>query len=286
MTSLKRRFAMSSVTLATFVLAGTTGLCAEDTSSIDSTNQTMKQGGDSVASEAKWSETRQQPAHAPAVESKLDLDEAAKLLTKAVGGRWSVKKRERAPGLGPELGGTGFPSWGSNVPYFVLPFPLDDTGKEKLALFRRWCNAPVVVLGSSDRCTVLAGDSHDPKSSTKILQTLGVTAGNAVQTMRQGRDAVAPESKWSETAGGLQYRLYVAPHDAAKTKAVDALTFEVRNVTNKPIEIETFNGKTPWLDVRIMGYRELMTPPVFATVRREPLALQPGKTWNSKVSDG
>jgi len=35
MTSLKRRFAMSSVVLAVFALAGTTGLCAEDTSSVD-----------------------------------------------------------------------------------------------------------------------------------------------------------------------------------------------------------------------------------------------------------
>jgi len=35
MTSLKRRFAMLSVVLAAFALAGTTGLCAEDTSSVD-----------------------------------------------------------------------------------------------------------------------------------------------------------------------------------------------------------------------------------------------------------
>ena len=35
MTSLKRRFAMSSVALAAFALAGTIGLCAEGTSSID-----------------------------------------------------------------------------------------------------------------------------------------------------------------------------------------------------------------------------------------------------------
>ena len=35
MTSLKRRFAMSSVVLAVFALAGTTALCAEDTSSVD-----------------------------------------------------------------------------------------------------------------------------------------------------------------------------------------------------------------------------------------------------------
>ena len=35
MTRLKRCFAMSSVTLVTFALAGTLGLCAEDTSSVD-----------------------------------------------------------------------------------------------------------------------------------------------------------------------------------------------------------------------------------------------------------
>ena len=35
MTSLKRRFAVCSVVLAAFALAGTTGLCAEDTSSVD-----------------------------------------------------------------------------------------------------------------------------------------------------------------------------------------------------------------------------------------------------------
>ncbi|HUT12403.1 MAG TPA: hypothetical protein VMY42_18030 [Thermoguttaceae bacterium] len=35
MTSLKRRFAMSSIVLAAFALAGITGLCAEDTSSVD-----------------------------------------------------------------------------------------------------------------------------------------------------------------------------------------------------------------------------------------------------------
>jgi hypothetical protein len=80
--------------------------------------------------------------------------------------------------------------------------------------------------------------------------------------------------------------LYVAPHDPAKTRPVDALTFEVRNATDKPIEIDTFNGRTPCLDVRITGYRKLRTPPAFGGARREPFALEPGKTWNCKVSDG
>jgi len=130
-------------------------------------------------------------------------------------------------------------------------------------------------------CT-LAGQVFAEDTTVSPAQHAAVTN----QAVMQGGDTVAREPEWSETVGGLQYRLYVAPHDPAKTKAVDALTFEIRNVTDKPIEIETFNRKTPCLDVRITGYRELRTPPVFAKVRLEPLALQPGKTWTCKVSGG
>ena len=137
-------------------------------------------------------------------------------------------------------------------------------------------------LGTVLMWSILAGQASAEDTPASPAQHAAVTN----QTMKQGGDAVVPEAKWSETVGGLQYRLYVAPHDPTKTRPVDALTFEVRNVTDEPIEIETFNGKTPWLDVRITGYRELMTPPVFAKVHPEPLALQPGKTWTCKVSDG
>jgi len=130
-------------------------------------------------------------------------------------------------------------------------------------------------------CT-LAGEASAKDAPENLAQHGAVND----QAVKQGSDTVAPEPEWSDTVGGLQYRLYVAPHDPAKTRPVDALTFEVRNVTDEPIEIEAFNGKTPCLDVRITGYRELRTPPVFARVRLEPLALQPGRTWTCKISGG
>ena len=130
--------------------------------------------------------------------------------------------------------------------------------------------------------SILVGQASAEDAPANPAQHAAVTN----QAVKQGGDAVASEAKWSETAGGLQYRLYVAPHDPAKTRPVDALTFEVRNVTDKPIEIETFNGKVPNLQVRISGYRELDTLPAFAKVRLQPFSLQPGKTWTCKVSDG
>ncbi len=126
-------------------------------------------------------ETRGDPPWGEAVEGvqadgETFLKEAAKRLTDAVGGEWRVSKRERASGLGPELSSSSFSTDRAAVPYFVFPFPLDETGKAKLKLFGQHCNAALVLLGSNEHCTVLAGPSHRLDVSRKIVRALQVSS--------------------------------------------------------------------------------------------------------------
>ncbi|MCK4627098.1 MAG: HEAT repeat domain-containing protein, partial [Phycisphaerae bacterium] len=146
------------------------------------------------------------------------LAKAANLLTEAVGGKgrmkWRVSKRERALGLGPELY-TVFSSWhGNAVPYFVLPFKLNDHGREKLKVFRKHCNFALMILGSNDQCTVLAGPSYEPDVSAAIIQVLGLTESKEGKAER----LMSARSYW------LDFRLAVARPSGRKGQVPQPLT--------------------------------------------------------------
>jgi len=136
----------------------------------------------------------------------LDLDDAAKRLTQATGVTWRVSKRPRAPGLGAELWGV-FIAWhGVAVPYSVLPFALDEQGKAKLELFRKQCSLASYVIASDDRCIVLAGFSHEPDVTAKVLAVLGVPESKECELRRRA----------SASAEWLDFRLAVARDSGAK----------------------------------------------------------------------
>ena len=146
------------------------------------------------------------PDGASTTRGALDLDDAARRLTKATGAIWRASRRERAPGLGAELS-QFFGTWhGVAVPYCVLPFALDEQGKAKLALFRKHCSAALDVIASDDRCIVLAGPSREPDVTAKVLAVLGVPASKEAE-LRRRADARA---EW------LDFRLAVAGGSGAK----------------------------------------------------------------------
>jgi len=102
----------------------------------------------------------------------------------------------------------------------------------------------------------------------------------------EGCNTLVAEGEWSKAGGGLQCRLYVAPHDPAKTKPVDALTFEIRNVTDKPITVPVYGPGDArlMLAVTVESYPELESPHFISDALISPLVLQPGKTFTFKVS--
>lgn len=115
----------------------------------------------------------------------LNLEDAAKRLTEATGATWRIPKGERAPGLRAELSVEIIAWHGMAVPYFVLPFGLDEQGKAKLELFRRNCNAALDVIASDDRCVVLAGPSREPDLTAKVLAVLGVPESKEAEQLRK-----------------------------------------------------------------------------------------------------
>ena len=106
------------------------------------------------------------------------------------------------------------------------------------------------------------------------------------QAHGEGCDKDIAKVEWSETVGGLQCRLYVAPHDPAKTRPVDALTFEVRNATDKPITVPVYGPGDArlMLAVTVESYPELESPHFISDTLISPLVLQPGQAFAFKVS--
>jgi len=144
------------------------------------------------------------PATGPAgKDDKAFLKGAAKRLGDALGGQWRVRTRERAPGLGPELSAVRSTWYGVAVPYFVLPFPPGEQRAEKFKTFRRACSAALIPLGSNERCIVLAGPSHEPVVSAKIVKALGLAKSKDGEALR----AAHARADW------LDFRLAVADPD-------------------------------------------------------------------------
>ena len=136
----------------------------------------------------------------------LNLEDAAKRLTEATGVTWRVSKREREPGLGVELS-SGVSAWhGVAVPYFVLPFGLDEHGKAKLEFFRQNRSFVLDVIASDDRCVVLAGPSREPDVTAKVLAVLGLPESTEAEQSR----LVYARAEW------LDFRLAVAKPSGAK----------------------------------------------------------------------
>ncbi len=164
---------------------------------VNALNAGMSQTPDGVSTPVTQPSTTRAP---------LDLDDAAKRLTKATGVTWRVSKRPRAPGLGAELLGV-FSAWhGMAVPYCVLPFALDEQGKAKLELFRKRCSVPLYVIASDDRCIVLAGPSREPDVTAKVLAVLGMPESKEDELRRR----VSASAEW------LDFRLAVAGSSGAK----------------------------------------------------------------------
>ncbi|MBL7223638.1 MAG: hypothetical protein ISS72_07285 [Candidatus Brocadiae bacterium] len=94
-----------------------------------------------------------------------------------------------------------------------------------------------------------------------------------------------PPPRWSKPVGGIQCKLFIAPHDPTKTRTMAALTLEIRNVSAEAITLPTFNGNTAILDVRVEGYPKLRSPLSWSGAFVKPRALPPGETWTYRVGE-
>jgi hypothetical protein len=138
--------------------------------------------------------------------SALNLEDAAKRLTEATGLTWRLSTRERAPGLGRELSAASGTWHGVAVPYFILPFGVNEAGKAKLELFRRNCSAALDIVAADERCVVLAGPSHEPDVTARVLKVLDLSESKQAE---QSRIAHA-RAEW------LDFRLAVARPSGTK----------------------------------------------------------------------
>jgi len=105
------------------------------------------------------------PAKRPAA---LDLDAAAKLLTEKVGGKWEKAYK------GTQLRGTVPAAGGNHARMFaVFPVPMNQPGQKRIAEFAVTVSAEMHLLGSNDKCTVLAwfkaAESEEGKAVFKAL---------------------------------------------------------------------------------------------------------------------
>ncbi|MBM4038822.1 MAG: hypothetical protein FJ290_09935 [Planctomycetes bacterium] len=90
-----------------------------------------------------------------------------------------------------------------------------------------------------------------------------------------GAEAQEADGGWSKPVNGLRCKLYVASHDPAKTKAVEALTFELQNVSDRAIAFPTYCGEPPVVSIHIEGYPELRSPILYSAIHLEPKLLLP-----------
>ncbi|MDK1032792.1 MAG: hypothetical protein QGD94_12345, partial [Planctomycetia bacterium] len=147
-----------------------------------------------------------------------------------------------------------------------------------------------VVLASPGEWTCQAYYIHKPPYRlARKLRVPGVWNGEVYSQTYKVKvtdNKVAEQSAaWGPVSNGLRCRLYVAPHDPAKTKPIRQLTFEVRNVSGKPITIPTYYNNTLILDVRVKDYPELSTPPSWGKLSIHPYVLQRGQLFAYKVSE-
>ncbi|MHC4984347.1 MAG: B-box zinc finger protein, partial [Planctomycetota bacterium] len=124
-----------------------------------------KLGTDKPQEPAKATQTR--PAG-------VDLDAIAKLLSEKTGGKPEIVTQHQS--IGPYIRVDL-----SNVKkepfhlYLVFPFPLDDAGKEKLALYRKDISHTfLAVIGADSRCTAVAWAGHEPEVAGTITKALGL----------------------------------------------------------------------------------------------------------------
>lgn len=160
----------------------------------------------------------------------VDLDEAARLLRRAVGGEWDairMVKADYVTGLAPRAGKEGS--------YFVLPCGLDRAGREKLQLFTGGREG-TTVAGSNGTWTVIVHYAAYRREETgKILKTLGVEAGERVVNGLSVR--IGTDKGWPELRGryiGFRGDVLGRGYEAGETVKVEAV---LSNHTNQEVRI-------------------------------------------------
>lgn len=116
--------------------------------------------------------------------ARVALDDLAKRLSEATANTWRINRKERAAGLGPESG-ANFTTWyGLASPYIIFPFPQDQDGQAKVALFLKNVNVRFDTIADDDNWTVLATDSREPAITDKILTSMGLTERQSARQQR------------------------------------------------------------------------------------------------------
>jgi len=112
-----------------------------------------------------------QAPHGASTQPAVDLDVTAKVLTKAVGGKWT--KRDKLMNLGPTLVGEVPATKGETARYIVVPFPFNTDGKAAIAVYVNSVAWIFDVLGSSNRYTVLV-QRHTRGTNEAIISALSL----------------------------------------------------------------------------------------------------------------
>jgi hypothetical protein len=157
--------------------------------------------------------------------------------------------------------------------------------------YRPGTPAPLVTMsnGGSEHLPPIDGEvlswAYRPAASEEYKE------GKLVRRAeKQGADAARPSPNagmpWSKPLNGLQCRLYFAEQDPVRRQAVDALTFAVRNITQDPITLSTWNAGTPMLTFRVSGYGsgELDSAHTAEPDEATPYVLQPRATLTCSIA--
>lgn len=98
------------------------------------------------------------------------LAQAGSVLERHVGGTWQEEGTN--PDIGPVLVLKERPPQMDAGFFGVFPFPYDDAGREKLALFMGRRSAPLYVLGFSDSYTVITWVRRTNEVSQSVITAL------------------------------------------------------------------------------------------------------------------
>ena len=98
------------------------------------------------------------------------LDQAKAVLEAQVGGEWQAEPTD--PDIGPMLRLKTMPGGLTSGFFGVLAFPQDSKGKKKLQSYLATRQAPLYVLGSNDRYTVITYTPRTHEVSKKVVAAL------------------------------------------------------------------------------------------------------------------
>jgi hypothetical protein len=96
--------------------------------------------------------------------------------------------------------------------------------------------------------------------------------------------AAEKEPEWSKPVAGLQCRLYVPPFDPKKTRAENALLFELRNAGREPIVLPLASGAPDFLTLHVADYPELQSATGHGDPQPQWQIIEPGKTFSYRVT--